>query len=83
LEKEIADQEDSVTKLEDFEEKLPAVADLELEPDLVDGVVLNMASLRELVPWKEAEKHWNRLLDSQYEWSIISQQLRKRGVISD
>lgn len=50
LEKEIADQEDFVAELEDFEEKLRPVAELELEPDLDDGVVLNIAPLRELVP---------------------------------
>ncbi|HUY31320.1 MAG TPA: hypothetical protein VMV69_00960 [Pirellulales bacterium] len=27
-------------------------------PDLNDGVVLNIAPLWELVPWKEAKKYW-------------------------
>ncbi len=81
LEKEIGRQEQFVSELEDFEAKLRKVADLHLEPDLNDGVILNIAPLWELVPWKEPEKCWKRLLDGELEWSTVSQQLRERGVI--
>ena len=83
MEKEIDDQEHFVAELEHFEGKLRKAAELHLDPDLDDGVVLNIAPLHELVPWKEAEKYWNRLLDRQYEWSTISKQLREREVVAN
>ena len=39
------------------------------DPDLNDGVVLNIAPLQELVPWKEAKSYWDELLKGEYEWS--------------
>ncbi len=81
VEREIDRQEDLVSELKDFEEKLRKVADLHLEPDLNDGVVLNIAPLWELVPWNQAEKYWSELLDGKYEWSSIGQQLREKGIV--
>ena len=46
----------------DFEDKLYRAATLHLDPDLNDGVVLNIAPLRELVPWKEAKSYWDDLM---------------------
>ena len=54
-------------------------ANLHLEPDLNDGVVLNIATLHELVPWKDAKCYWQELLDGKYEWSSIGKQLRQKG----
>jgi hypothetical protein len=45
------------------------------------GRVLNIAPLYELVPWKEAEKTWEELLDGKYEWSSIGKQLREKGLV--
>lgn len=81
LAKEIERQEDFLSELRDFEEKLRRAANLHLEPDLNDGVVLNIAPLHELVPWSEAEKYWHELLDGQYEWSSIGKQLRQRELV--
>jgi hypothetical protein len=81
LEKEIAQQEEFISELQDFEGKLRRVANLHLDTDLNDGVVLNIAPLRELVPWKEAQKYWNELLDGQYEWSSIGKQLRQLSLV--
>jgi hypothetical protein len=80
LEKEIERQEEFVFELRDFEDKLRGVANLHLEPDLNDGVVLNIAPLWELVPWKEAKKYWEELRDGKYEWSSIGKQLRQKGI---
>ncbi|MFL5654195.1 MAG: hypothetical protein ACJ8CB_08465 [Ktedonobacteraceae bacterium] len=81
LERECDRQESLLAELYDFRDKLQHVANLNLQPDLNDGVVLNIAPLWELVPWSEAEKYWEELLTGKYEWSSISKQLRAKGVI--
>lgn len=81
LDKEIEKQDDLLSELRDFEDTLRRAANLHLEPDLNDGVVLNIAPLHELVPWKEARKYWDELLDGKYEWSSIGRQLREKGLI--
>ena len=70
-----------LSELRDFEDKLRRVANLHLEPDLNDGVVLNIAPLWELVPWKEAEEYWKELRNGKYEWSSIHKQLRQQGIV--
>jgi hypothetical protein len=80
LEKEIDRQEEFISELRDFAEKLRRVANLHLDPDLNDGVVLNIAPLCELVPWKEAKKYWEELCDGKYKWSSIGKQLRQKGI---
>jgi len=81
LAKEVERQEDFISELRDFEDKLRRAANLHLEPDLNDGVVLNIAPLHELVPWKEAENYWGELLAGKYEWSSIGKQLRQKGLV--
>ena len=81
LDKEIERQEDFLSELRDFEDKLRRAANLHLEPDLNDGVVLNIAPLHELVPWKEAKNYWEELLEGKYEWSSIGKQLRQKGLV--
>ena len=71
-----------MSELRDFEDKLRRAANLHLDPDLNDGVVLNIAPLRELVPWKEAKSYWDDLMDGKYEWSSIGKQLREKGLVS-
>jgi hypothetical protein len=57
------------------------VANLHLEPDLSDGIVLNIAPFHELVPWKEAQEYWEELLAGKYVWSSIGKQLRQKGLV--
>ncbi len=82
LAKDIERQEDLISELRDFEDKLRRAGNLHLEPDLNDGVVLNIAPLHELVPWKEAKRYWEELLEGKYEWSTIGKQLRQKGVVA-
>lgn len=81
LAKDLERQEDLLSELRDFEDKLRRVANLHLEPDLNDGVVLNIPPLRELVPWKDAKNYWEELLEGKYEWSSIGKQLRQKGLV--
>ena len=60
-------QEQFVSELNDFRDKLRRAADLRLDPDLNDGVVLNIAPLWELVTWKEANNYWEELIEGKYE----------------
>jgi hypothetical protein len=83
LERRLADQEDLLSDLQDFHDKLRRAADLRLEPDLNDGVVLNIAPLWELVPWKEAKSYWDELMGGEYEWSSIGKQLRAKGLVRE
>jgi hypothetical protein len=64
-----------------IDNRLERAAKRYLCPDLNDGVVLNIAPLWELVPWKEAKKRWDELLDGKYEWSSIGKQLREKGLV--
>jgi hypothetical protein len=51
------------------------------DPDLNDGVNLNIAPLWELVPWQTAKDYWEELLEGKYEWSLMGKLLRKRGLV--
>jgi hypothetical protein len=57
------------------------VANLHLNHDLNDGVVLNIAPLWELVPWTEAKAYWDDLMKGESEWSSISKQLQEKGLV--
>jgi hypothetical protein len=80
IERDMDSQEQFVSELHDFSDKLRRAADLYLDPDLNDGVVLNIAPLWELVPWKEAKKYWEKLVDGKYE-SSIAKQLREKCLL--
>jgi hypothetical protein len=81
LDRDIEKQEDLLSELRDFADKIRKVANLHLVPDLDDGVVLNIAPLWELVPWSEAKEYWQELLDGKYDWSSMGRQLRDKHVV--
>jgi len=41
------------------------------------ALVLNIAPLWELVPWKEAKAFWEELMEGKYEWSSIGKQTER------
>ncbi|MCS7166355.1 MAG: BREX-1 system adenine-specific DNA-methyltransferase PglX [Gemmatales bacterium] len=81
LDRDLERQQDLLSELRDFADKLQRAARLQLRPDRDDGVVLTIAHLWELVPWKEAKKYWDELLAGKYPWSSIAQQLRQKGLV--
>ena len=81
IEKDIDRQEQFVSELRDFKDKLRRTANRHLEPDLNDGVFLNIAPLWELAPWKEAKEYWEELVEGKYEWSGIGKQLHEKGLV--
>ena len=93
IDKDIEKQEALLGELKDFAEKLERAAKLNFgnqekldsnvvyDPDLNDGVVLNIAPLWELLPWKEAKNYWEELLEGKYEWSSMGKLLRKKGLV--
>lgn len=82
-ERKIASQEALVDELKAFVKALNETALLELKPDLNDGVLLNVAPLQALVPWKEASRAWGELVQGKYEWSSIGEQLRQKGLVQN
>jgi hypothetical protein len=89
--KDIERQEVLLGEIKDFEEKLRRAANLDFgknldsgviyDPDLDDGVSLNIAPLWELVPWKEAKSYWSELLAGEYDWSSMAKLLRNKGLV--
>ena len=81
IEKDMDRQDQLVSELHDFADKLRRAANLHLVPDLNDGVVLTIAPLFELVPWKDAKENWEDLVEGKYEWSSIGKQMREKGLV--
>jgi hypothetical protein len=61
--------------------KLPRGRASAFDPDLNDDVVLNIAPLHELVPWKEAKSYWDDLMKGECSWSSLAQHLRAKGLV--
>ena len=74
-------QEASIADIRELRARLDRAVRHDLTPDLNDGVVLTIAPLYELVPWKEATFYWDELLAGKYEWSSIGKQLRAKGMV--
>lgn len=81
LEKDLEDLETKLLDLEAFEAAIRRVLEQKDErgetvgwaPEIDDGIILNLAPLRELMPsWKEPEKFWQELEEGKYDWSYTA-----------
>ncbi|MBN2413377.1 BREX-1 system adenine-specific DNA-methyltransferase PglX [candidate division KSB1 bacterium] len=78
--REIEDLQDLYQEIREFTEKLTAVLNktdengrvVGYDPDINDGVIINMAPLRELIPWNEPAKYWQELEQGQYDWARLA-----------
>ena len=82
LERDLEKQEDIIADIQDFADKLREVSELQLKPDLHDGVNLNIAPFREVAAWKDANRFWKSLTEGKNAWSSISKQLRKKSLVN-
>jgi len=80
-EKELEGLETALSDLMDFEKALRQVLEAKDErgrtvgwtPEIDDGVILNLAPLRDLMPsWKEPAKFWKGLEAGDYDWSYTA-----------
>jgi hypothetical protein len=44
--------------------------------------VISIVPLWELLPWKEAQATWDKLVAGEYRWSTMAKQMRERGLLS-
>ncbi|MFZ3059102.1 MAG: BREX-1 system adenine-specific DNA-methyltransferase PglX [Candidatus Methanoperedens sp.] len=72
IDKEIEKQADFVLEIKGFRETLEKVAQRGYNPDFDDGVILNMAPLHEVIPWKEPAEYWKDLENDEYDWAHIA-----------
>jgi hypothetical protein len=79
--REIARQKQLVEEVQAFRDVLDQIAKRNLPIDLNDGIVLAIAPLHELTPWKEAATYWKKLQQDEYPWSAIGQSLRQQGLL--
>ena len=82
-EREIERQESVADEVTSFRNTLDEIALHRPPCDLNDGALISLAPLGELVPWKEAQRMWERLTAGEYPWSAMSQQMRARNLIKN
>ena len=74
LEKQISEFENVLEDVREFAKRIDAILKQGYTPHIDDGVLINMAPLRELIPsWQaELEKCWDALEQGDYDWSHMA-----------
>ena len=72
LEREREEAISLLGEIESFESQLRKVAEGGWAPEMDDGVVINLAPLHAVVPWKEPEKVWRKLEMGDYDWAHLA-----------
>jgi hypothetical protein len=80
-ERAVERQQALVAEVTAFRNTLDQVALRQLVVDPNDGVLISIAPLHQLVPWKEAGKMWNLLVKGEYQWSSMAQQMKTKGLV--
>jgi hypothetical protein len=78
----LADTKENRRRAEAFLKVIQGQIALGYDPDLSDGVVLNIAPFHEVTPWKVAKQYWDELCEGKYEWSTMSKRLREKGLVA-
>ena len=79
----IEEEEVRISELTKLHQSIRELTELNLEPNLSDGVVVNIAMLREVLSWEVCSQAWTDLINGKYDWSSISEQLREKGLVKD
>lgn len=74
LNKQADELEKLLADLDEFAKRLKAITDKGYDPDINDGVILNLAPLAEVLPaWsKEPQKYWEGLERGDYDWAHLA-----------
>ena len=59
-------------EIRDFKSNILEIIGSGYQTDIDDGVILNIAPLYKVIPWKEPEKYYKELKEGRYQWSSIS-----------
>lgn len=78
LARKVEAQEDLIQEIAAFRDEIRAVADAGYDPDLDDGVLINIAPLHRLVPWKEAAACYKELKAGKYPWASMYKRYKFR-----
>jgi hypothetical protein len=73
----IVKSEEFIEELKLFKQNIQEVIDTGFKPDIDDSVILNMAPLYKLIPWKEPEKYYKNLQRGEYKWAHIGKYFKK------
>lgn len=74
LNKAADDLEKLLADLDEFAKRLKAITDRGYDPDIDDGVILNLTPLADVIPaWsKEPQKYWAGLEAGDYDWAHLA-----------
>lgn len=83
IERQIDNLQKLLTDLQEFSLRLKSITNIGYDPEINDGVIINMAPLTEVLPaWKkEPQKVWEKLKNAEYDWSLMAMKYWQKRVI--